>query len=302
VAPGSFLLYRCRYCRCIFQHPLPHTSAIRGFYPDSYWWAEEANPRGAIANLIGRLERTYREFVAADHARFLERCARGTKPGERDLLDLGCGSGLFLHLARRRGFLCHGMDASEHAIRAGREQYGLDLRQGSIGDDVWNGRRFDFVTMFHVLEHLTMPRQALLYVRSQLKPGGAVIIQVPNLASLQARAFKHRWYGLDVPRHIINYTPGALRLLLEEAGFVIERRARFSLRDNPASIASSLAPRLDPIARGAHSRKSTAVSNAACELTYFGLVILCLPLALLESAFDFGGTVWVLARLRAPAG
>jgi predicted SAM-dependent methyltransferase len=80
--------------------------------------------------------------------------------------------------------------------------------------------------MFHVLEHLPNPRFALEYAKGLLRPGGMLIIQVPNVSSLQARVFGRRWYGLDVPRHVINYTPKALSLLLEEMGFSFHVRTR----------------------------------------------------------------------------
>ncbi len=297
VAPGKYRLERCRSCFCIFQNPLPSREAIGRFYPETYWWAEGLRPARGLAGILQRLESGYRSIVASDHVHFLERCAHKAGAGERALLDIGCGSGLFLHLARRRGFLCHGMDMSESAINAVRGQYGIEARLGSIGDNIWQRRKFDFVTLFHVLEHLTDPRSALLYARAQLKPHGCLIVQVPNLNSLQSRFFGKRWYGLDVPRHIINFSPQGLRFLLQETGFRIERTARFSLRDNPASIASSLVPALDPIARGSRRPKTGALASAVMEFTYFALVVLSIPPALFESALGLGGTIWVGARI-----
>ncbi len=296
LAVGRYRLYRCRHCLCVFQYPLPREEDIRGFYPEAYWWAGDLFPAAGFAGLLRRLERGYREFVAADHVRFLERCARRTRAGERALLDVGCGSGLFLALAQGSGFASHGMDVSARAVRVVREQYGIEARQGAVGDDVWEGLQFDFVTLFHVLEHLTDPGAALAYARALLKPGGSLIVQVPNLSSLQSRFFGSRWYGLDVPRHIINFTPTGLRLLLDKAGLVIESSARFSLRDNPASIASSLVPALDPIARAVRGSKTGALVKSVLDFGYFGLVLTCLPLALLESVLGLGGTIWVQAR------
>jgi 2-polyprenyl-3-methyl-5-hydroxy-6-metoxy-1,4-benzoquinol methylase len=293
--PGEFLLARCRACRCIFRHPLPPEAELAGYYPESYWWSEKSSASG---RLLKSLERIYRETVTLDHVRFLEKCARGADARRRTLLDIGCGSGTFLCLAQRRGFDAHGMDVSSHAVRIVREEHGLPARQGGIGDDVWPGESFDYVTMFHVLEHVVDPRKALRYARGLLRPGGSLVIQVPNVDSLQARLFAARWYGLDVPRHVINYSPEALGLLLEEADFRICRRARFSLRDNPAALASSLIPALDPLGRKARVRRSRHVAEVLAEAAYLGLVLLCLPLAALEGLLGCSGTIWVEARLR----
>ncbi len=295
IARGYFRLYRCAACGCIFQHPLPDSAALASFYPQDYWWSE--NRRSGASLALSRMERAYREFVALDHVRFLERCAAG---GGRSLLDIGCGSGTFLHLAQQRGFLPHGMDVSPHAVAAAQKQYRLPVRQGDIGSDAWKGHSFDFITMFHVLEHLPDPRKAIASAGELLKTGGSLILQVPNAASVQARLFGARWYGFDVPRHLINFTPQSLTLLLTGAGFSCRLVNRFSLRDNPAALASSLAVWMDPIGRRGREKRANAAVEGGLELCYFGLVLLALPPALIESWCGRGATLWVQARRTTP--
>jgi 2-polyprenyl-3-methyl-5-hydroxy-6-metoxy-1,4-benzoquinol methylase len=296
LVPGEFTLYRCGACRCLFQSPLPADEQLAGFYPDDYWWSGESPQRG-LARQIQRLERTYRDFVIRDHTRFLLRCTRETPAGRGTLLDIGCGSGSFLSSAARVGFTCFGMDRSAHAVAAAAGR-GIEVRQGDIGSETWGDRRFDFISLFHVLEHLTDPRHALLYAKELLQPGGSLIIQVPNVDSVQARVFGGRWYGLDVPRHLINFSPAALEHILVESGFQIVARAKFSLRDNPASIASSLFPSLDPIGRRGRSRRSGPALSAILEFLYLGLFLVSVPPAFLESLAGRGGTVWVSAKRR----
>ncbi len=91
--PGRFRLYRCSACGCVFQHPMPESSEIPEFYPEGYWWEEMRGQAAGMGSLLGRLEKAYREFVAMDHVRFLERCARRGPAGGRELLDVGCGEG-----------------------------------------------------------------------------------------------------------------------------------------------------------------------------------------------------------------
>jgi len=296
IVPGRFELCRCTGCGCIFQHPVPESARLASFYPDEYWWSDKGGRESPITRLLHRLERSYREFVASDHVRFLERCARGRDSSRRRLLDIGFGSGTFLHLASRRGFAVHGMDISGTAVRLVRERYGLDVRQGDIGSESWAGSQFDFVTMFHVLEHLPDPAKGIEYAASLLKPDGSLIVQVPNVASFQAAVFGLRWYGLDVPRHIVNFTPRALRLLLDRAGFGIQRVARFSLRDDPAGLASSLAPGLDPIRRKRERGRKKVLVEAMAEVAYFALVLGALLPAALAGALGRGATLWVQAR------
>jgi SAM-dependent methyltransferase len=301
LAPGDFPLIRCRGCRCIFQEPLPHGSALAGFYPQEYWWDGKAASGGAAARLLRRAEELYRETVVRDHVRFVTRHTRAGNGAPLRLLDIGCGSGSFLAMVKRAGFEACGMDISERAVRAAIDQYGLDVRQGGIGSAVWADTRFDVVSMFHVLEHVADPRSALRYASSLLKPAGRLVIQVPNVDSLQARIFRTRWYGLDVPRHLINFSGEGLRLLLRESGLRIHAVSRFSLRDNPAALASTVVPWLDPIGRKGRGRdRGRPLLRAALELGYFSLFLLALPFALAESACGLGATLWVQAEVVKP--
>jgi 2-polyprenyl-3-methyl-5-hydroxy-6-metoxy-1,4-benzoquinol methylase len=303
LAQGVFSLFRCTSCGCVFQHPIPDDLSLARFYPREYWWSEESGQGRGPARLFQNLEKAYREFVVGDHVRYLDYCSREKAPGGKLLLDIGCGNGTFLHVAQARGYIPHGMDQSARAIEIAQKQYGLTARKGNIGSRIWDDCRFDFVTMFHVLEHLTDPRQCLKYIRELLQPGGVLIIQVPNISSIQARLFGSFWYGLDVPRHVINYTPKALGFLLQDAGFEFRIAPRFSLRDNPAAVASSLAPWLDPVRRKGRHRNSSPIWEGAMEIAYFGLVLLALPAAFLESVFGFGGTLWAYAwQKQSPVG
>jgi 2-polyprenyl-3-methyl-5-hydroxy-6-metoxy-1,4-benzoquinol methylase len=293
LVPGHFQLYRCAACRCVFQHPLPPENVLASFYPAEYWWA--GRQESPISRAISGLERAYRESVILDHVRFLERCVPGRG---RMLLDIGCGPGTFLHLARRRGFQAHGMDVSARAVAEARDQYHLEVRHGGIGSDLWSGMHFDVITMFHVLEHLPDPRRALAYTKDLLAPDGSLILQVPNADSCQARRLGVRWYGFDVPRHIINFTPRSLALLLEQAGYEGRLVPHFSLRDNPTALASSLAMDLDPIGRRGRGRRWPMFAEGLSELCYFGLVLLSLIPTWVETRCGYGATLWAHARVK----
>jgi Methyltransferase domain len=90
----------------------------------------------------------------------------------------------------------------------------------------------DAVVLWHVLEHLGDPEQVLAAGHRWLAGGGAIVIAVPNLASLQSRLGGDRWFHQDVPRHVVHFTERGLRLLLERCGFEIERVRHVSLEQN----------------------------------------------------------------------
>ena len=154
------------------------------------------------------------------------------------------------------------------------------------------------ITMFHVIEHLHDPRAYLAAARTLLAPEGRLVVQVPNAASWQARLLGPAWSGVDVPRHLFDYGGGNLERLLESCGFQVLRRKYFSLRDNPAGLATSIAPGLDPMARRVRRVAESGGARLAKDLVYLALVAAALPFTLLEAAFRAGSTVMVEARRR----
>jgi len=283
----TFQMYRCRECGTGFLCPQPSAEELRAAYPTPYWWVIGQRR----SSLLGRLEEFYREIVLRHHVRVARRCFSCPQPR---VLDIGAGSGTFLHVLRRMtGIQGEGLDVSADAARAARDLYGITVHPLDIAEAGFPPDAFDLITMFHVLEHLPRPREALLKILSWLAPEGVLLVQVPNLNSYQARLFGPRWIGIDIPRHLVNFTPAGLRRLLEGTGFSPGAASFYSLRDNAPAIVSSLAPSLDPVAMAI--RGNTRFASAR-RLFYFGLVLLAQPLALLESLLGKGGTMFLVAK------
>src|ERR1041384_1873566 len=91
------------------------------------------------------------------------------------------------------------------------------------------------------MEHVSDPRSVLAEVSRVLKPDGVVILQVPNIDSWQFKAFGARWYGLDIPRHVIDYSQASMLRLLHECDFEPRRsppQARHT-RGRPGNVVAS---------------------------------------------------------------
>ena len=73
----------------------------------------------------------------------------------------------------------------------------------------------DLVVLWHVLEHLDVPAATLDRIRGWLKPGGRLVVAVPNISSVQAQIGEDRWFHQDVPRHRVHFSPEGLGALLE---------------------------------------------------------------------------------------
>jgi SAM-dependent methyltransferase len=150
--------------------------------------------------------------------------------------------------------------------------------------------------MFHVLEHLYDPGAYLDAAHRLLRPDGRLILQVPNAACWQFLLLGDRWNGIDVPRHLIDFRISDIDSLLDHRGFEVLRHKHFSLRDNPAGLATSLAPMLDPMARRLRRVSETPGQHLRKNLLYMALIGASLPFTLLEAACRAGSTIMVEAR------
>jgi SAM-dependent methyltransferase len=284
----SFLLVECKKCRLIRLEPRPSLQELSHYYPSEYWFAPEEDT-------ASKIEESYRRFVLRDHVRFVMRALENS--GENGLVvDVGCGGGLLLRMLRERGLAVLGLEKSHQAATAAWKRNHVAVVQGDLSEGPFERGSCAVVTMFHVLEHLHEPALYLRAARDLLVPNGRLVIQVPNASSWQFLMLGEHWNGVDVPRHLVNYRQRDLEHLLEQCGFEVMRRKHFSLRDNPAGLASSVAPGLDPMARRVRKVRESSSMKLVKDLFYFGILLAGLPFTLFEAACGAGSTIMLEAR------
>ena len=287
----SFLLVECKNCRLIRLEPRPSLEESAHYYPAEYWFTAEEDT-------ASKIEEQYRRFVLRDHVNFVMRAVENS--GENGLVvDVGCGGGLLLRMLRERGLAVLGLEKSHAAASAAWKRNHVAVVRGDLSEGPIERGTCAVVTMFHVLEHLHEPVSYLRSARDLLVPGGRLVIQVPNASSWQFLMFGEHWNGVDVPRHLVNYRQRDLEHLLDYCGFEVVRRKHFSLRDNPAGFASSIAPALDPMARRVRKLSETSTMKLVKDVLYFGIVLAALPFTLFEAACGAGSTIMLEARKKA---
>ncbi len=210
VRAGPRQMVGCSQCGLVYRNPRPPLLMTQGQEgsgaPEDEWLVER---RGV------------------NFHRFLDRWQGA--PGR--LLDVGCGYGWFLQLAKARGWVVVGVDYSAEAVRHARERLGVDARCGQLQALGFPGGAFDLVTLWNVLEFVPDPVPFLREVHRVLAPSGTLFIRTQNYL-FQRLAFGLTDWLLRPDRpyrtfvfHANSFSPAPLRLLLGRTSFRLLRLA-----------------------------------------------------------------------------
>lgn len=204
---GPRQMVRCGRCRLVYRSPRPSAEEL------SHAFAEDAAAAAATGRLDQRRGRNFR--------RFLDRWEG--PPGR--LLDIGCGDGWFLRLARERGWETVGTDLSSEAVRQARERLGVDARCGELRSFRFPDRSFKLATLWNVLELVPDPVGFLQEIHRVLEPGGTLFIRTQNYNFQRLSFLLTRWVPRQSPYlsfifHLTSFAPAPLRLLLRRTGFL----------------------------------------------------------------------------------
>jgi 2-polyprenyl-3-methyl-5-hydroxy-6-metoxy-1,4-benzoquinol methylase len=236
---GWFNVVQCQDCGLVYLNPRPTAREMRRYYPaEQYFpYRKVVRQHGFVQSIRLGLKRV----VLAEHkgyprrrdllghplpgARLVTGLLRGRFRGLPEyvrggkLLDVGCGSGNYLYSLSELGWDVYGVEVDAGAAGYARDQLGLSVVSGTLEEADFPDTFFHVVTMRQVLEHLPDPSDTLAEVHRVLKPGGRLMVEVPNIASLTAALFKSWWFNLDVPRHLYSFTPQTLEAMLKRGGF-----------------------------------------------------------------------------------
>ncbi len=230
--PGEFRVVECASCHLCRTDPWPDDPGA--WYPDEYpqHGAGESITARASRTALARAGQSGGRVARALGVAIPEAETGGPmRPGMK-VLDVGAGTGGAVMAFRDAGHEAWGVEPSARAVEVARSRGNrwvlngsLDalLHDGDLPDGPW-----DVVRMSQVLEHVPDPLATLGSIRDLLAPGGRLIVGVPNIRSLAARATRGSWDGLEMPRHLVHYDRDSLRWVLALAGLRVT-----SLRTTP---------------------------------------------------------------------
>lgn len=269
---------RCTGCGVTNTSPWPTDADLDAAYGSWY------RPPG------GRFIGVGDAVLRRTRSRLAHRLDQIAPPGP--VLDVGTGDGALLDALAEQG---------RDALGLERESTRDDVRTAELRDirGEWAG-----VVFWHSLEHLPNPAEAIEHAALLLAPKGVLVVAVPNAESLQARVFGDRWFGLDLPRHLVHLSPRALTTRFRSVGLRVERvsfyrggQVVFGWLDGMVGTLPRRPSLWDAIRRPEACRRPLSAPARIATLAAAALLApFALAAALVEIAVRRGGTVYVEAR------
>lgn len=191
-------LCKCRSCGFVFANKIPTTEELIQHY-DGYSRNDYLSPL-----TIKRYHELLDQFEAF------------RKTGK--ILDVGCGIGYFLEVAKERGWEVFGTEYTDDAIKICSDK-GITMQQGKLDPNSFDLNSFDVITSFEVIEHINNPKEELANFNKLLRSGGLVYITTPNFNSLLRYRLKDQYNVITYPEHLSYYTPKTLKNVFSRSGF-----------------------------------------------------------------------------------
>ena len=249
-APGLYHLRKCPRCNLAWLDPRPDPASLSLCYKGYYTHLPiSAGTEGPERRCLGYLRDCIRTAILCGHfgyrgnhgkhalcrlgalmgrVRFLrhraafddlaERFPRFANGPDNLLIDVGCGRGDFLARMKTLGWNVLGIEPDPVSSDIARAR-GIPVFNGTLGDARLDGDTADEISMNHVLEHVYDPLSLLKECCRVLRPGGRLVLHIPNIASLGHRIFGRHWAALEPPRHFFHFSPRSIDAVLRLSPF-----------------------------------------------------------------------------------
>ncbi len=213
VSQEDFNIVQCDECGFKFTNPRPADERIGEYYKSEDYVSHSDTNKG----IINKLYHTVRKRAIKQKFALVKEGATANT-----LLDVGCGTGAFLDYCQQQGWDVLGLEPDADARQVAKEKHGLEaLPIDALATIPDNSR--DVITLWHVLEHITTLDASIEHFLRILKPGGKLIVAVPNCSSKDAAIYQQYWAAYDVPIHLYHFTPRDINLLFNRFNMTVEK-------------------------------------------------------------------------------
>jgi 2-polyprenyl-3-methyl-5-hydroxy-6-metoxy-1,4-benzoquinol methylase len=213
VSKENFVVWQCGACSLRFTQDVPDENSVGPYYKSEDYISHTDTAKG----IVNKLYRKVRNFTLEQKAKLVKE-QTGVAAG--NLLDVGSGTGAFLHAMQKQGWQVNGIEPDADARKLAEKQYGLQTNESPQLFQL-QPSTYDAITLWHVLEHVHDLHPYIDQLKKLLKPEGKIFIAVPNYLSGDADAYRLKWAAYDVPRHLYHFTPKAMETLLKQHGLHI---------------------------------------------------------------------------------
>lgn len=230
----GYSILRCRCCRFEFVDFDAQDGFTKDFYTEDFF--VEGHHKFGYADYLQEKPSLMRSNVK--RASFVERYIKGGS-----ILDVGCAAGFFLE-ALGPHWDVYGCEPSEAMVAIARERFGNRIAQTSL-EDYEPGRKFDVVSMWDCLEHMTDPNLAMTKAASLLNDDGFLFIGTPDAGSPAPRILGRHWYYYIPPAHLQHFDRWNIEIFLERNGFRMKSLFYFGKSVSLAEMIANISYVLD---------------------------------------------------------
>jgi 2-polyprenyl-3-methyl-5-hydroxy-6-metoxy-1,4-benzoquinol methylase len=205
VSGESFAITECLNCSFYFTNPRPLDEEL-GKYYQSEDYISHTNKVNSLTHFI------YKSFRNYTLNRKLKLINTLKKKG--NLLDVGCGTGEFLHVCVRNNWNIDGVEPDQNARGKAEKLLNINIHENLFSCENFN--TYQVITLWHVLEHMPDLHSTIMHLKKLLSKQGRILFALPNIDSFDARKYKEFWAAYDVPRHLYHFNQNTFKKLMME--------------------------------------------------------------------------------------
>jgi len=218
VSKQTFEIWECASCTARFTQDVPSADAIGRYYQSADYVSHSNTKKG----IVNRLYHTVRSFTLLSKRKLVKRF---TNINAGNILDVGAGTGAFVHTMQKGGWTVKGLEPDDTARKNAKDQYAIEL-SSPAELHTQPSDHYDAITLWHVLEHVHDLHGYFNTFRRILKEKGTLFIAVPNYTSYDADIYEECWAAYDVPRHLYHFSPHSIDILAEQHGMQVVAHKR----------------------------------------------------------------------------
>jgi len=282
---SRFDILQCQKCGLARTFPFPGDDILHIHDTVKYYGKKENKFIPILQNIRDRLSK----IRARRYLSIIPELFKRPK-----ILDIGCAEGRLLSSFLEYGCDCYGVEHPSYPKQRFLNCDRINYFVGDLETPDLEGRSFNIIILWHVLEHLDNPDAVIKQVYERLAPDGILVVAVPNFSSIESRNFKQSWFHLDIPWHKYHFTKRSLRYLIEKNNFKIIRSTTFCLEQGLYGLLQSILnlmgwPRNELYeAMKGHILKGRALNLFIQSVISAFLIIPCVLISLITSIIKKG--------------